>query len=222
MADAIRCMKSSLRYRSLLFKMNAIRKSSILTFVNDHDDINNSTLLAGVNQLLQAAEYLERQDKLEAFKIKSGSDATITFESTQTVVEEKYVSETISVHHEKSKIGDIMSDTEIKQEFTQEQFDRLNYLYWNIPRHGPFICKVDGCAKEFKRKDNLKCHLKTHIPNRDRPFECKRCNRGYLRHVDLLRHIEIVHLGVRKHFCEICNKSFTRKEGLRIHSERCG
>jgi uncharacterized Zn-finger protein len=204
--------------------MNYIRKSSISSIVNCNDDHKNLILLAGVTQLLEAAQFLERQEKVEAFKIKSKSDATINFESTQTIVNDPKVN-----HDYESGIistgcanpQSIFPETELGPDYPQKQFDRLNYLYRNISSHGPFFCKVDGCDKEFKRKDNLKCHLKTHIPNRSRPFECQKCNRGYLRHVDLSRHIETVHLGVRKHFCQVCNKSFTRKEGLRIHSERC-
>jgi uncharacterized Zn-finger protein len=206
--------------------MNFIRKSSISSIVNCNDDHKNFFLLAGVNQLLEAAEFLERQEKVEAFKIKSKSDATICFESAQTMVNDPKINDndvsgTISTVYANPDLGDIIPETELGPEFTREQFDRLNYLYRNISSQGPFFCKVDGCDKEFKRKDNLKCHLKTHIPNRSRPFECQKCNRGYLRHVDLSRHIETVHLGVRKYFCQVCSKSFTRKEGLRIHSERC-
>lgn len=195
--------------------MNDSSKSTIINIVNGHDDHNNSRILAGVNQLLQAAEFIERQEKLDAFKIKSKSDTTLILESTQTMVNERELSkEPKSIIYKKPIINNYIPEADLEEQYIKQ-------LYWNIPRHGPYICRVAECQKEFKRKDNLKCHLKIHIPNRSRPFECQTCDRGYLRHVDLLRHIETVHLGVRKHFCTICSKAFTRKEGLRIHSERC-
>jgi hypothetical protein len=195
--------------------MNAIRKPFFSIIVNSHDDDKNSTFLEGVNHLLEAAKVLERQEKLDAFKIKSESDVTIILESTQTMV-----NNTDAVH-ENPHLKDIYPDVELGPDFTRDYFDHLIGLYWNIGFDVPFFCKVEGCEKSFTRKDNLKSHLKTHIPNRNRPYECEKCDRGYLRRIDLVRHIETVHLGVRKYFCQVCTKSFTRKEGLQIHSKRC-
>lgn len=89
-----------------------------------------------------------------------------------------------------------------------------------IPKKGPFVCPLNGCDKAFKRKDNLKCHLKVHNPNRERPFACSDCDETYLRRVDLKRHIETVHEQATRHPCSKCNRTFTRKEGLYQHMRR--
>lgn len=199
--------------------MTTIRKSSILNVVNSDNDQPKTNVFEGVNQLLLAADFIERKEKMNAFVFRYKSDPSIVLDSTQTMVNEKDVSETSTI--KQNCDTHLFPIPEFTSEFTVEHFNYLKNIYWTIPTQGPFICSVRGCHKEFNRKDNLKCHIKTHIPNRNRPFECARCERGYLRHVDLMRHIETVHLGVRRHFCSKCNKAFTRKEGLRIHSERC-
>ena len=176
-------------------------------------------LLDRVNQLLLAADYLERREKLTTIQYRFKSDPSIIFDSAQTMINEKDLSETVTSNDIIEK--PVFPVPEFTKDFTIEDYKHLTHLYWNIPARGPFICQVSGCEKEFNRKDNLKCHIKTHIPNRNRPFECYQCDRGYLRQVDLMRHIETVHLGVRRHFCRNCSKAFTRKEGLRIHAERC-
>ena len=119
------------------------------------------------------------------------------------------------------KAEDAYKNLNTKFAATITEADLINYLQCVKYNQKYQDAQTILAQLELKRKDNLKCHLKIHIPNRHRPFECDRCHRGYLRHVDLLRHIETVHLGVRRHFCRNCNKAFTRKEGLRIHSERC-
>ncbi len=93
-------------------------------------------------------------------------------------------------------------------------------LLFGISSKGPFICPYSDCLKEFKRKDNLKCHIRTHNPNRYRPFGCHRCDKSYLRHIDLERHITTVHELKRNFVCDVCQKWFTRREGLLQHSKR--
>ena len=83
-----------------------------------------------------------------------------------------------------------------------------------------FKCPFEGCDKEFTRKANRRAHIATHDPNRQRPFECPRCPKTYLRSVDLARHVEISHDHNRKYKCEKCTRCFTRKEGLKKHQEK--
>jgi uncharacterized Zn-finger protein len=83
-----------------------------------------------------------------------------------------------------------------------------------------YFCPVLGCNKEFTRKANRRAHMEIHKPNRPRPFVCMKCPKAYLRSIDLVRHIETSHEKAQRHLCTECGRLFTRKEGLKKHSEK--
>ncbi|KAJ3193497.1 Metallothionein expression activator, partial [Irineochytrium annulatum] len=51
-----------------------------------------------------------------------------------------------------------------------------------------YPCKEAGCKRSFTRLFNLKAHLETHNPQRERSFKCADCGVAFCRAQDLLRH----------------------------------
>ncbi|KAF2148941.1 hypothetical protein K461DRAFT_55336 [Myriangium duriaei CBS 260.36] len=77
------------------------------------------------------------------------------------------------------------------------------------------------CSKLFQRNYNLRAHMQVHNPLREYPHECTHanCHRRFVRHADLHRHIESVHVRYKKYPCPQCGKRFTRKDTARRHTE---
>ncbi|KAJ3037718.1 hypothetical protein HDV00_001367 [Rhizophlyctis rosea] len=72
------------------------------------------------------------------------------------------------------------------------------------------------CGKVLSRPFNLKVHMKTHDPKRERPFVCPICTKTFVRQHDLVRH-QATHSSFRNFFCEGCGKAFVRKDALDRH-----
>ncbi|KAL9079187.1 MAG: hypothetical protein Q9157_001896 [Trypethelium eluteriae] len=55
-----------------------------------------------------------------------------------------------------------------------------------------WLCDI--CDMPFERPYNLKAHLETHDPNRQKPFKCEHegCSREFVRKTDLTRHVQSV------------------------------
>ncbi|KAL9089456.1 MAG: hypothetical protein Q9165_005777 [Trypethelium subeluteriae] len=53
-----------------------------------------------------------------------------------------------------------------------------------------WLCDI--CDMPFERPYNLKAHLETHDPNRQKPFKCEHegCSREFVRKTDLTRHVQ--------------------------------
>ena len=95
----------------------------------------------------------------------------------------------------------------------------------------PFSC--DLCSKTFKRKYNLKVHLiKEHQRNFDQHgkkfitrksecyLSCSYCAKRFKSMADLKKH-EIVHTGEEPYSCDLCPKTFQKKQGLNQHRKTC-
>ncbi|KAJ3056573.1 hypothetical protein HK097_005970 [Rhizophlyctis rosea] len=87
--------------------------------------------------------------------------------------------------------------------------------------HQPVACQVEGCGKVLSRPFNLKVHMKTHDPDRERPFACPTCSKTFVRQHDLARHCA-THSDVRSFECFICGKAFVRKDALDRHAKISG
>lgn len=70
------------------------------------------------------------------------------------------------------------------------------------------------CGKYFKRKHQLKLHVKIHT--REGWIPCDICNREYRDKTKLKDHKEEVHLKI-KYYCDRCGSAFSRKNLLYKH-----
>ncbi|KAH8977916.1 hypothetical protein EDB92DRAFT_676345 [Lactarius akahatsu] len=66
------------------------------------------------------------------------------------------------------------------------------------PIREKYVC--NHCGHRSARKHNLKTHMETHNPNRERPFVCPEndCGQPFTRKHDLKRHLESMHGGRAK------------------------
>lgn len=82
-------------------------------------------------------------------------------------------------------------------------------------------CKCVICDKSFKRKNNLKRHMKVHNNQME---TCDYCCKEFYTSYDLRIHRESAHQNVKRK-CSLCAKTFSSKLGLtnhlRQHSNDC-
>ncbi|KAI9099319.1 hypothetical protein DFS34DRAFT_566483, partial [Phlyctochytrium arcticum] len=72
------------------------------------------------------------------------------------------------------------------------------------------------CNKVFTRRFNLQSHELVH--SNLRPFKCDLCDGSFRRKFDLRRHMRSLHTaGSKPYTCELCGLGFTRSDTLRRH-----
>ena len=78
------------------------------------------------------------------------------------------------------------------------------------------------CHKRFKTNYKKMLHIakehnRTGTDESTNENQCPVCTQLFLHKNEVKRHVEIVHLNMRNHLCDICGSSFTRKSGLNAH-----
>ena len=82
--------------------------------------------------------------------------------------------------------------------------------------NGEWICLYPACNRPFKRKENIKSHIQTHL--NDRQYICMQCPAKFVRPHDLKRH-ENIHSESKPFSCP-CGKRFNRHDALTRHRQR--
>ncbi|KNC96741.1 uncharacterized protein SPPG_07949 [Spizellomyces punctatus DAOM BR117] len=115
--------------------------------------------------------------------------------------------------------GGVCSDTKTVYLFVNESHG-CDDKKQKGPR-GEHNCFKCVCGKLFKKLYNLKNHYKQH--QKDKPYVCEVCKRGFMRKHDLKRH-STTHLeNFKPYSCEDCKTTFTRLDALHRHikAKRC-
>jgi hypothetical protein len=90
----------------------------------------------------------------------------------------------------------------------------------------PYMCSGyvtelgDACTASFAEGQHLKNHILTH--GGQRPYVCSHngCGKRFTQQTHLKTHVDIVHLGLRRHACSYCTLTFGHKSTVRSH-EKC-
>ncbi|XP_023315523.1 gastrula zinc finger protein xLCGF3.1-like [Trichogramma pretiosum] len=103
----------------------------------------------------------------------------------------------------------------------QKSFGLRNILMKHMTVHEdirPFKCGT--CQKEFKREGCLKNHIiEVHQSSKDDRHACnfENCTSSFSRKSGLTKHINSVHSESKPFACNECDKSFHRKDALKVH-----
>ncbi|XP_026729201.1 zinc finger protein 454-like [Trichoplusia ni] len=75
-----------------------------------------------------------------------------------------------------------------------------------------FMCTE--CPARFLTKSNLNKHSLKH---KEPLFKCDTCQRGFHSKLNLERHFEADHLGIKNHICHVCGKAFGYRKAMMRH-----
>lgn len=96
-----------------------------------------------------------------------------------------------------------------------EVFPKKILLKAHRDKHRSYVCEM--CSAEFRRKDDIKSHLRMDCLKRSL-FYCSVCNKSFLSANHLSAHITVAHYERNK--CEFCHEQFLQKTELLDHLAR--
>ncbi|XP_065088188.1 zinc finger protein 14-like [Ochlerotatus camptorhynchus] len=76
-----------------------------------------------------------------------------------------------------------------------------------------FQCSL--CPKSFTSRNVFQSHQMTHT--KEKPYQCRHCEKRYYKTSDRTMHENQVHLGIRPFQCNFCTASFIRDRERRLH-----
>nr|XP_019561210.2 zinc finger protein 14-like [Aedes albopictus] len=76
-----------------------------------------------------------------------------------------------------------------------------------------FQCTL--CSKSFTSRNVFQSHQMTHT--KEKPYQCRHCEKRYYKTSDRTMHENQVHLGIRPFKCGFCPASFIRNRERRLH-----
>lgn len=77
--------------------------------------------------------------------------------------------------------------------------------------------KCTKCDNTFSQKSHLKTHQMLHAAEDLKPYKCGHCNSGFSNNNCLMKHVQISHYGREMFKCDICDRIFVSKSGIKNH-----
>ncbi|KAK3089100.1 hypothetical protein FSP39_000781 [Pinctada imbricata] len=87
----------------------------------------------------------------------------------------------------------------------------------NHNKGGGTAIKCEYCDRSFLTMNRYEKHRQFKHLQKEEVFKCKECSKVFTTKRSMVRHYKSYHLGVRYHTCELCGKSFFRKEYFTAH-----
>ena len=107
-----------------------------------------------------------------------------------------------------------------KQQVTHTNQDRNHALSKNKKYTKTYTCPT--CNKNIQGQSSFNYHIKTHDPNRKRPFQCHLCPKSFAEKSILKNHISR-HSKEKPLKCDFCSKHFkTKQEKIKHHRTHTG
>ena len=97
-----------------------------------------------------------------------------------------------------------------------EKTDLWCHVKQDHSKHRRFVCPYCQCT--LASRGGLNQHVK-HIHQKLARYQCETCGKGYSSRLNYYDHLA-AHAGTKRNVCAVCQKQFTFKHSLKLHSDR--